>query len=524
MTDPVSPADSYTMSQDILHGHLDDTKIVNTLIPMENEAVTASTEHIQLPDEIVDVAGSVAGPVYNTNEDMFETQDTQQTNDGTQQGRRNRFAYRNRWLLADYRLFLNTQYMSDWQIHAGRQWKDIKIRGQIVQCAQKSNNNMYRVKWKEDDISSFDEEWIREYIPSSAKHIIRDAAIMYDKQDGINKNNNTQDTTPCIHLRVRTTRDSRGVDCANKETVADSPDTRVRNAVRTPLSAERYQRAANVLTCGTVFNGKQSTISTLTDPSFGQAGSESTSIQSLQRRITRRQADTISNVGNGQEESDSESEGEEAPPPEEEDSDIQDDKLEEEEEMSSINNANDASSRANQLGAMATLYETINDLSWKYECVEIKQGSQPLDNREQWYSGPDGLKRGVSRLFADPFDCFQMVSGLSHENVARLAHNSNQYFHETIKPRLNDRNNRYHGIAWKDIKAGEMYRFLGILLKMSLQPLDGGGYAAYFTKTNCTPVGNTWNKSCHCAVYDFITISPNTRCFPSREQASSCWW
>lgn len=63
MTDPVSPADSYTMSQDILHGHLDDTKIVNTLIPMENEAVTASTEHIQLPDEIVDVAGSVAGPV-----------------------------------------------------------------------------------------------------------------------------------------------------------------------------------------------------------------------------------------------------------------------------------------------------------------------------------------------------------------------------------------------------------------------------------------------------------------------------
>jgi hypothetical protein len=29
-----------------------------------------------------------------------------------------------------------------------------------------------------------------------------------------------------------------------------------------------------------------------------------------------------------------------------------------------------------------------------------------------------------------------------------------------------------------------MYRFLGIMLKISLQPVDGGGYFAYFSRDN----------------------------------------
>jgi Transposase IS4 len=42
------------------------------------------------------------------------------------------------------------------------------------------------------------------------------------------------------------------------------------------------------------------------------------------------------------------------------------------------------------------------------------------------------------------------------------------------------RNWKFHGHTWQDITKEEMYRFLGILQKISLAPIDGGGYQAYF--------------------------------------------
>ena len=41
-------------------------------------------------------------------------------------------------------------------------------------------------------------------------------------------------------------------------------------------------------------------------------------------------------------------------------------------------------------------------------------------------------------------------------------------------------------MRWKPISCDEMHRFLGILLKISLQPLDAGGYIAYFRESNNT--------------------------------------
>jgi Transposase IS4 len=67
--------------------------------------------------------------------------------------------------------------------------------------------------------------------------------------------------------------------------------------------------------------------------------------------------------------------------------------------------------------------------------------------------------------------------------VARLAAGSNDYFHRFKKPLL-DRNQLWHGIKWTDITVEEMHKFLGILLRISLSPVDGGGYEAYFSKTN----------------------------------------
>ena len=42
----------------------------------------------------------------------------------------------------------------------------------------------------------------------------------------------------------------------------------------------------------------------------------------------------------------------------------------------------------------------------------------------------------------------------------------------------------FHGERFKEIKVWEMYRFLGILLRISLQPMTTGGYKQYFSKSN----------------------------------------
>ena len=103
-----------------------------------------------------------------------------------------------------------------------------------------------------------------------------------------------------------------------------------------------------------------------------------------------------------------------------------------------------------------------------------------MQDRKEWYKGPEGLKPNVARqLGDDPFDWFSHVSGCDYEAVARLARHSNEYFDSYIKPDLGP-NKRYHGIKWVPITVQEMYRFLGLLLHMSLNKIDGGGYKAYF--------------------------------------------
>jgi hypothetical protein len=50
-----------------------------------------------------------------------------------------------------------------------------------------------------------------------------------------------------------------------------------------------------------------------------------------------------------------------------------------------------------------------------------------------------------------------------------------RYYNETIKPKFVSLSSRtWHGLIWKPISVDEMYRFLGILLRISLTPIDGG--------------------------------------------------
>ena len=123
-----------------------------------------------------------------------------------------------------------------------------------------------------------------------------------------------------------------------------------------------------------------------------------------------------------------------------------------------------------------TMYKQCRGLKWKFEEVKARQGSNVLSDRKAWYKGPEGLKANVARsLGDDPFQWFSHVSGCDYEAVAWLARHSNEYFDAYIKPDLGP-NNLYHGLKWSPISVQEMYRFLGLLLHMPLNKIDGGGY------------------------------------------------
>ena len=117
----------------------------------------------------------------------------------------------------------------------------------------------------------------------------------------------------------------------------------------------------------------------------------------------------------------------------------------------------------------------LKALVWKFELVT--QSTPPVTPHRPC-SGDHGLRPGVSRRFCDPLQCFSQCGGMTEQFVARLAANSNDYYWTNIKPGLG--RNLHNGLVWKDITIEEMYRFLGIMLKISLSPVDGGGYATHF--------------------------------------------
>jgi len=142
----------------------------------------------------------------------------------------------------------------------------------------------------------------------------------------------------------------------------------------------------------------------------------------------------------------------------------------EEEEFRPHTEAPDLSVRAR-----GSLGDYLKALVWKFEIVTE---NTPSVNPPRPYSGDHGLRPGVSRRFNDPLECFSECGGMTVQFIARLAANSNDYYWTKIKPSLG--RNLYNGLVWKDISIDEMYHFLGIMLKISLSPIDGGGYSAYF--------------------------------------------
>ena len=127
-----------------------------------------------------------------------------------------------------------------------------------------------------------------------------------------------------------------------------------------------------------------------------------------------------------------------------------------------------------------TVSDFLNRLEWTSEVIE--PGSIPFQQTRGIRDDATTLKRGIARSFDDPMECLAKCTGFNKGFVARLVRNSNIYAKNNILP--NKRNGLWHSLKWEEITIEEMYRFLGIVLHISLSPVDGGGYKAYFAKND----------------------------------------
>jgi hypothetical protein len=81
-----------------------------------------------------------------------------------------------------------------------------------------------------------------------------------------------------------------------------------------------------------------------------------------------------------------------------------------------------------------------------------------------------------------------VAGGFTYELIKRMTANLNAYAAKHI------RGNHFAGYSWHAITVEEMYHFLGIILKMSIDNHQIGGFHAYFSppvELVSTPVHST---------------------------------
>ena len=121
----------------------------------------------------------------------------------------------------------------------------------------------------------------------------------------------------------------------------------------------------------------------------------------------------------------------------------------------------------------------LDSLVWQFDVKDCSDESLRLQQHKRTiYEEKTKLKSGISTSFTTPLEAFQVVGGFDYDCVKRLCRNSNDYIRRVILPTRTD--GLLYGQIFVDISVEEMMRFLGIVLRISLNPLDYGGYEAYF--------------------------------------------
>ena len=118
-----------------------------------------------------------------------------------------------------------------------------------------------------------------------------------------------------------------------------------------------------------------------------------------------------------------------------------------------------------------------NDWCWD-QWDEIGDNDEVEGPKEHdHYDGKYGLKDGVGESFHTILQCIFKTTAMNREFFKRLASQSNKY----ARQQMNTRNTSlFLGHKWENIRVGEMVRFFGIMLRISMEPRKMGGYASYF--------------------------------------------
>ena len=115
------------------------------------------------------------------------------------------------------------------------------------------------------------------------------------------------------------------------------------------------------------------------------------------------------------------------------------------------------------------------DNNWKYNQWEELGIDDMIEGpvEDDHCNRPHGLKPVVSRKFETVLHCILKTTAMDHHFFARLVTQSNKM----ARQRMAERNSTlFLGHVWKNISVGEMIRFFGIMLQISLDPRKMGGY------------------------------------------------
>jgi len=127
--------------------------------------------------------------------------------------------------------------------------------------------------------------------------------------------------------------------------------------------------------------------------------------------------------------------------------------------------------------------EVLDNLIWRFTPYHHTDERLRLAaHKKSIYSHQTELKTGVGGSFKTPLGALQVVGGFDFDTVKRLCRNSNEYIKMCVLPSRT--NQLLYGIRFEDITLSEMIKFFGIMLRMSLIPIDYGGYPAYFSRSD----------------------------------------
>ena len=362
--------------------------------------------------------------------------------------------YSNRYLLANSSMFLHPTYRGMFTDQI------VEVVGQIKQCARASNGFEYRVDWRRNKgnplPTGLDPSWLREYFPKDFEPKL---------QAGFER---FEEVYPTNEFSVSVNVDGQAVAVSQQ-----AP------SVGTPPAIIRGRAGSALRTAGTTGSRSlASTISSLTN-------------SNRSRRSRTSESDPFDNglpsdVEDGSELDETDDnpillDGYDSSSDDEDDDNNDDDDKDNEEDADTPQDPE------------CTVAELIAKLIWKFENVPEGQAlSDPA--QPEPYNGPTGLKPGVARSFNDPLECLAKCGGLDRQFISRLARNSNEYARKELMS--SSLNGRVHGRPFKMISTAEMHVFLGITLKISLSPVDGGGYESYFRRTNKVIHGVEIENSC----------------------------